>query len=319
MKQKTIILTILILFTLTACGGNPIDTLEEEASEQIAEQMLEQAGVGEDVNIEIDGDSISYSVDDGQGGQMDVSLNESVDIDAITGMGYNIKLPAGLSNGTLQRVDDNGQEAMINATFDMTGITPEQFLQEIHQTLLAEGFSFFDLTGTGLTEPDPAGSPIIAYIHPNGHQFSIMYDESGVMLGLTQGDVTDVSNGVIESTGVDSNQEGSASETIPTTLDGSVTLDKLAYTAGEPILASIVINTPLADDAWLGIVPSDTPHGRETDNDAADISYIYISQAENGQLTLYAPSAPGSYDVRLFNTDMESGIELHSITITVNE
>lgn len=319
MNHKTIILTILILFTLTACGGNPIDKLEEEASEQIAEQMLEQAGMGEDVNIEIDGDSVSYSVDDGEGGQMDVSLNESVDIDAITGMGYNIKLPAGLSNGVLQRVDDNGQEAMINATFDMTGTTPEQFLQEIHQTLLAEGFSYFDLTGAGLTEPDPTGSPVIAYTHSNGHQFSIMYDESGVILGLTQGGATDAANGGLDSAPTEGNHESGASATLPTTLDGSITLDKLAYTAGEPIVASIVINTPLADDAWLGIVPSDTPHGREVDSDAADISYVYISQAENGQITLYAPSAPGSYDVRLFNTDVESGVELHSITITVNE
>ena len=311
MKHKVIILTVFLTFALAACGANPIEQLEEEASEQIAEQILEQAGGLEDVNIEVDGDSVSYSVDDGEGGQYDVSVNEEANVDAITGMGFNIAVPSGLGNGRVQRVDENGAEAMITAEFDMVNTTPEQFLQEMHQALVAEGFTYFDMTGQGLTEPVPSDSPVIAYQHAQGYQFSIMYDESGVILGLVN---TGTAAGDAGTT-VDSMDISS----IPTTLDGSVTLDKSDYTIGEAIIATMVINTSLADDAWLGIVPSETPHGLEVDSDAVDVTYVWVRDMVDGLLTLETPIEAGNYDVRLFNTDMDTGVELASISITVSE
>lgn len=191
MKDQKLFIGVVLLFAvlaLVACGGNPIAQLEEEAAEQIAEQIIEQAGGAEDVQIEVDGDSVSYSVDDGEGGEISVDASTGEDIDAITGMGFNISLPEGLTNGTLQRVEENGEEAMINAQFELDGITFEQFVQQMHETLLAQGFAYFDLTGSGATEPDPAAMPLITYtIEENGTQFTIMGDDSGVIIGLTKG------------------------------------------------------------------------------------------------------------------------------------
>lgn len=108
------------------------------------------------------------------------------------------------------------------------------------------------------------------------------------------------------------------SDTLPTSLDGSITLTKATYQPEEAIEIRLVVNTPLADDAWVGIVPSDTPHGSELENDAVDISYTYINNlSDEGTLTLYAPVDAGQYDVRLFNTDASDGVELASISIAV--
>jgi hypothetical protein len=191
MKTQKVIMAVVMLFavlTLAACVANPVEQLEQEAAEQIAEQIIEQAGGVEDVQIEVDGDSVSYSVDDGEGGEISVDSSSGEDIDAITGMGFNIPLPSGIKNGTLQRVDDNGVETMINAQFELDRVTFVKFVEELHETLTAQGFTYVDLSGTGATEPDPATLPIITYtIESDGVQFSIMGDDEAVLLGLTKG------------------------------------------------------------------------------------------------------------------------------------
>lgn len=188
--QKTVmgIVLLFVVLALAACGANPVEKLEEEASAQIAEQIIEQAGGAEDVQIEMDGDSVSYSVDDGEGGEISVDANTGEALDAITGMGFDIPLPAGLKNGTLQRVDENGEEVMINAQAELDGITLQQFVDELHATLTAQGFTYMDMTGSGATEPDVAAMPMVVYtIESDGIQFTIMGDDSGVILGLTKG------------------------------------------------------------------------------------------------------------------------------------
>lgn len=181
------IVLMLTLFVLSACGLNPVEKLEEEAAEQIAEKIIEQGGGVEDVQLEVDGDSISYSADDGEGNEVSVAVNANEDIDAIIAFGFNIPLPNGLTNGTIQRMDENGEEFMVNAAFELDGISYEQFVQEIHRTLVAQGFTYMDMMGSDVTEPDPVSMPMIIYAHEDdGIQFTIMGDDEAAILGLSK-------------------------------------------------------------------------------------------------------------------------------------
>jgi len=187
--QKTFIGVVLlfVVLALAACVANPVEMLEEEAAEQIAEQIIEQAGGAEDVQIEVDGDDVSYTVDDGEGGEISVEANSGEEIKAIAGMGFDIALPDGLANGVLQRVDDNGKEMMVNATFDLENISGEEFYQTLHNNLLAQGFTYSDMGGNDVEAPDfsdQASIPPLMVYMANGAQFTIMGDGSSVILGL---------------------------------------------------------------------------------------------------------------------------------------
>ena len=305
MKRILILTIALLALALSACG-NPVEQLQEAASEQIAETIVEQVTGAEDIEFDAENGSVSFSVDNGEGGQVDVSVDENSDIEAITGMGFNIAVPDGLVNGTLQRIDNNGEEMMVNATFETEGMTTEELYQAMHESLTAEGFTYFDPTNSGRTEPDSENiQMIVAYQHPDGYQFTIMGDATGVLFGLVR-----LEDGAMAA-------DTAVAQPNPTTLDGSMALDKSSYQVGEPIEVTLVINSPLPDNAWVGIVPSNTPHGLETDGDAADVTYDYVVNAVDGVVTVYPPYA-GAYDVRLYSSD-SSGVELASESITVTE
>ncbi len=307
MTRKWILPVALMTLLLAACS-NPVETLQEQAAEQVAETILEEATGIEDLEFDTDGETVSYSVDDGEGNQMDVTVNETADVDAIEGMGFSIAVPDEMVNGTIQRMDENGEEMMVNATFEVVGMTRAELYEAMHASLTAEGFTYLDPSDSGQTQPDPEGfQMIIAYQHPDGYQFTMMGDETTMIMGLIRTDA-----GETEAVSA----EG---EPIATELDGSMSLDREQVAAGEPIVVTLVINSTLADDAWVGIVPSSTPHGSESDSDAADLTYEYVRNAVDGQVTLNAPSAAGSYDVRLFNTDSSDGVELASVTVTVTQ
>ncbi|MCP5052771.1 MAG: hypothetical protein GY940_36725 [bacterium] len=72
----------------------------------------------------------------------------------------------------------------------------------------------------------------------------------------------------------------------------------------------------IARDAWIGIVPSDIPHGKEAINDRHDLTYKRISQRTSGIMEFRAPGKPGSYDFRMHDTD-NNGTEVASVTFTV--
>ena len=64
----------------------------------------------------------------------------------------------------------------------------------------------------------------------------------------------------------------------------------------------------LKGSPWIGIIPSDIPHGDEAENDRHDLTYIYIV-SNIGQKNLKAPEEAGKYDIRLHDTDF-NGKEL---------
>lgn len=72
----------------------------------------------------------------------------------------------------------------------------------------------------------------------------------------------------------------------------------------------------LPDNAWVGIVPAHVPHGDESVNDRHDVAYRYLRGATSGTLSLVAPIEPGSWNVRLHDTD-SNGRELTHVTFEV--
>lgn len=305
MKQKLTGLILLLLLALAACS-NPVEKLQETATERLAEQIVERVTGIDDVSINQEDGSFSMSVNDGEGSTYDVSMNQVAnDLDALTAFDFTIALPDGLTNGGIQRTDVDGVELLVNATFDMGTVTQAQLYEVVGESATAQGFVYLDESNSGLTGPDAEAEVIFAiYQHPDGYQFSLLGDDSSIIMSLLK---------------VEGDSSLETADTVPTFLDGSMSLDGSTYQVNGPIEVTLVIHTPLDGSAWLGIVPSEIPHGFESDGESSYLTYSYVSYAdENGKIILYAPDTPGSYDVRLYNSDWD-GVEVASETITVTE
>ena len=99
---------------------------------------------------------------------------------------------------------------------------------------------------------------------------------------------------------------------IPATLS----LGRDVYMPGDTINLVYMAPAGLPTNAWIGIIPSAVPHGSEEVNDQNDISYQYLEGTTSGIMEFIAPSVPGSYDLRMNESD-NGGRELASITFTV--
>lgn len=99
----------------------------------------------------------------------------------------------------------------------------------------------------------------------------------------------------------------------------TLTTDKTSYAPGANIIVTYKIVEPLKDGAWIGIVPSATKHGLETDGDNADIDYEYLDNSTSGTFTFTAPTTAGSYDFRVYDTEFEGGVEIGTVTFTVTQ
>ncbi len=97
----------------------------------------------------------------------------------------------------------------------------------------------------------------------------------------------------------------------------SLELDKTDYLPGEDVQIQFTASADWAANAWVGIVPSNTPHGSEATNDAHDVAYEYLDGRASGTLTLKAPGQAGSWDVRMNDTD-DNGKEVASVTFKVS-
>lgn len=102
----------------------------------------------------------------------------------------------------------------------------------------------------------------------------------------------------------------------PTTL---LEIDKDSYEANETIKVTFDIVEDIDTSAWVGIIPSDTAHGSEDDGDSADVSYRYLSDGATGSMEMNAPEAAGEWDVRIYSSDTDEGVELASISFEVEE
>jgi len=98
---------------------------------------------------------------------------------------------------------------------------------------------------------------------------------------------------------------------------GSIRLDKTEYAKYDPIHVTFVAYDWYADNAWIGIIPPDVPHGKETDSDGRYLTYQYIRGHEDGKITFQAPTEMGTYTMRMFDSD-DGGKETASVTFVVN-
>ena len=95
---------------------------------------------------------------------------------------------------------------------------------------------------------------------------------------------------------------------------GQLTLNKQSFKAGEQIQVSFRAPAGLDRSAWVGIIPSNIPHGDEDLNDAHDITYQYLEGRTSGTLVFAAPTA-GYWDLRMHSTDTR-GVEIASVSFT---
>ncbi len=93
-------------------------------------------------------------------------------------------------------------------------------------------------------------------------------------------------------------------------------LAKTSYEPGEEIRVEFTASANYAPDAWIGIIPSNIPHGQEAVNDQHELTYQFLSKRASGVLIFKAPQAPGSYDLRMNDADT-NGREVASISLTV--
>lgn len=99
---------------------------------------------------------------------------------------------------------------------------------------------------------------------------------------------------------------------------------KLTWDGEEKVPAGetfeVQFEAPLSFEAkaWIGIVPTDTAHGEEAVGDAANLGYEHLGGRSRGSVVLRAPTTPGTYDVRFYDSDAE-GKEVGSVAVTVVE
>jgi O-acetylhomoserine/O-acetylserine sulfhydrylase-like pyridoxal-dependent enzyme len=98
----------------------------------------------------------------------------------------------------------------------------------------------------------------------------------------------------------------------------SLKLDKTKFKEGESIAVHFEAPSTFPGNAWVGIVPSNIPHGQESVNDQHDLAYQYLSKKTSGTLTFKAPSKPGQYDFRMNDSD-SSGKEVAHVTFYVGK
>jgi len=95
----------------------------------------------------------------------------------------------------------------------------------------------------------------------------------------------------------------------------TLTLSANEVKAGAEIKVTFKAN-PEWQNGWIGIIPSEAPHGDESKNDEVDVDYQYTANMAEGTLTFKAPAKAGSYDFRMHNTDNQ-GVEVTSVTFVV--
>jgi hypothetical protein len=97
----------------------------------------------------------------------------------------------------------------------------------------------------------------------------------------------------------------------------SLMLERTGFVPGEEIVVTFTAPSTFASNAWVGIIPSNIPHGDESRNDKYDISYLYLNNLTGGVLEFKAPPSEGKYDLRMHDTD-NNGREVATVSFTVS-
>ena len=104
--------------------------------------------------------------------------------------------------------------------------------------------------------------------------------------------------------------------TTPPEQGAKLWLDKTSFAPAEVVDVHFVAPDSVSETAWVGIIPSDVPHGSSDTNDEHDVDYQWVKPNTSGTLSFLAPDEPGSYDFRMNDSD-HGGKEIASVTFTV--
>ena len=88
------------------------------------------------------------------------------------------------------------------------------------------------------------------------------------------------------------------------------------FRPGEEIRVGFEAPASFDKSAWVGLVPSQIPHGDENRNDQHDVAYEYLAKRTKGSLRFRAPAILGSWDARMNSSD-SGGKERASVTFQV--
>jgi outer membrane protein OmpA-like peptidoglycan-associated protein len=102
----------------------------------------------------------------------------------------------------------------------------------------------------------------------------------------------------------------------PDVRGAALRLDRTTFNSGETIALHFTAPADLPPHAWIGIVPSKVPHGKEDVNDANDVDWQYLEKKTSGTLEFRAPVEGGAWDFRM-NENESGGREIASVSFTV--
>ena len=88
------------------------------------------------------------------------------------------------------------------------------------------------------------------------------------------------------------------------------------FSQGDAISGRWVGSLRYSNSAWMGLVPSSVPHNDMKAASARTIDYVWLDGKDRGQFSFSKDLAPGSYDLRMFDSK-SSGHEVQSVTIRV--
>ncbi|MBN2536478.1 MAG: hypothetical protein JXB88_26575 [Spirochaetales bacterium] len=95
----------------------------------------------------------------------------------------------------------------------------------------------------------------------------------------------------------------------------AIKLNKSTFSPDEEMPVSYSASPDIADNAWIGIIPSLVPHGNNQKNDNNDIDFDFLAGHTSGTIMFLAPHFKGEYDLRM--SDPDSGKEVASVSFTV--
>ena len=96
--------------------------------------------------------------------------------------------------------------------------------------------------------------------------------------------------------------------------EATLQLNQKSFEQNEQILVYFEVPSSFSHSAWVGMLSTKTPHGVWQDSYGC-ISYGILKRHTAGVIDFTAPSTPGSYDLRLY--DSTYGQEAASVTFTV--
>jgi len=175
MKKVNFVVAILLVLMLTACGSTK-EKLQEKSAEKIAEEILEQSTGAQDVDIDLDNNSIAIKDENGEG--MAIENGDKVDLKTFSAVGYQISLPDGVVSGEVSRfTDENGEETGVTGTYMIDGSKSlKEIFQELDKALTDQGLTFTDPFDETAKEPDfsdPQAGQYFYYTNGEGVNFFI--------------------------------------------------------------------------------------------------------------------------------------------------